>query len=86
MKEIKIPKLDNNSEVAIIAWNVGIGDTVKKGQVLASVETLKTVEEILSEQDGIIYIDIKYQEEAPFNIPIAFICDSEEEFNKLKNG
>lgn len=86
MKEIKILKLDNNSEMALISWNVSSGNKVTQGQILGNVETSKVVEEVKADQEGIIFIDPKFEEEIPFNIPIAFICDSEEEFNKLKNG
>ena len=83
MKEIKLPKLDNNSEIAIISWKVNNHDRVNIGQVICDIETVKAVEEVKTEHEGIIFIDPKYLTEAPFNTPIAFICDNEEEFSKL---
>ena len=83
MKEVIIPKLDNNTEVGIVSWKVGNHDAVKTGQVICEIETLKTVEEIKAEVGGIIHIISKYTNEAPFNIPIAYIVNNEGELSSI---
>ena len=83
MIEIKIPKLDNNSDIAIISWNVKNKEKVTKGQILADIETSKAVEELKSEKDGYIHILEEYGSEVPFNTTIAYIADTKEELEKI---
>jgi len=82
--EIIIPKLDNNSERAILSWKVQEGEKVKKGQPLCTIETMKTVEDLSSEYEGVIHIFPENLSEAVFNIPIALIFEDENELNNFK--
>ena len=53
--EILMPKLGLTMEEGTIEeWKVKVGDTVKKGQVLAIVEAMKLMNEIESEFDGTV--------------------------------
>jgi pyruvate dehydrogenase E2 component (dihydrolipoamide acetyltransferase) len=52
---ILMPRLsDTMTEGVIAAWNKKVGDTVKKGDVLADIETDKATMELESYQDGVL--------------------------------
>ncbi|MCU0394358.1 MAG: pyruvate dehydrogenase complex dihydrolipoamide acetyltransferase [Chitinophagaceae bacterium] len=52
---IKMPRLsDTMTEGVIAAWHKKVGDTVKKGELLAEVETDKATMELESYKDGVI--------------------------------
>ncbi len=52
---IKMPRLsDTMTEGVIAAWQKNIGDTVKKGDVLADIETDKATMELESYKDGVL--------------------------------
>ena len=52
---IKMPRLsDTMTEGVIAAWHKNIGDTVKKGELLAEVETDKATMELDSYKDGVL--------------------------------
>jgi len=60
--EIKIPKLDEIQETATInKWHVKIGDRIKKGDKIATIETLKVNFDIEAESEGIV-LEIRYKE------------------------
>ncbi|TLF53514.1 pyruvate dehydrogenase, partial [Nonomuraea sp. KC401] len=55
MAEIRVPKLNtNDSAYVLAAWLVRDGEPVRAGQAVAEVETSKTVEELVSEHDGVL--------------------------------
>ena len=52
---VKMPRLsDTMTEGVIAAWHKNIGDTVKKGDVLADIETDKATMELESYRDGVL--------------------------------
>jgi len=52
---IKMPRLsDTMTEGVIAGWHKNVGDTVKKGEVLADIETDKATMELESYKDGIL--------------------------------
>ncbi|MEO7311649.1 MAG: pyruvate dehydrogenase complex dihydrolipoamide acetyltransferase [Chitinophagaceae bacterium] len=52
---IKMPRLsDTMTEGVIAAWHKNVGDNVKKGEVLAEIETDKATMELESYQDGVL--------------------------------
>src|ERR1700712_3580442 len=52
---IIMPRLsDTMTEGVIAAWHKKVGDTVKKGELLAEIETDKAVQELESYKDGIL--------------------------------
>ena len=58
--EIVMPKTGlTNTENTLDAWKVSEGDTVKKGQVLAEIESEKTTMPFESMEDGIIHLVAK---------------------------
>jgi len=60
--DVKTPELGGESitEGTIGSWNVKVGDNVKKGAVIAEIETDKVTVEVKAEQDGQI-LELKVQ-------------------------
>ncbi|MEV1240492.1 2-oxo acid dehydrogenase subunit E2 [Nonomuraea sp. NPDC050022] len=55
MGEIRVPKLNNNdSEYMLLEWLAEDGSQVRCDDPLATLETSKAVEELVSEQDGVL--------------------------------
>ena len=53
--EIKMPQFGVSMETgAVSQWNIAVGDTVKAGDVLASIETEKLTNDVVSEVDGVV--------------------------------
>jgi len=56
MIEFKLPSLGADmDEGTLLEWKVGVGDTVKKGQVVAIVDTTKAAVDVESWQEGTVY-------------------------------
>lgn len=64
--------------VLVIAWSAKVGDTVKAGDLLVTVETAKAATEIEADRDGWL-ADIHYHEgqEAPLGAVLGTISDTE---------
>ncbi|MCU1511331.1 MAG: catalytic domain of component of various dehydrogenase complexe, partial [Arthrobacter sp.] len=55
IKEFRLPDLGEGlTESEIVAWKVGVGDTVSLNQIIAEVETAKAVVELPSPFAGVI--------------------------------
>ena len=55
MIEFKLPSLGADmDEGKLLEWKVGVGDTVKKGQVVAVVDTAKAAVDVECWQDGVV--------------------------------
>ncbi|MGB3006083.1 MAG: pyruvate dehydrogenase complex dihydrolipoamide acetyltransferase [Chitinophagaceae bacterium] len=70
MEEVVLmPRLSDTMEAGVIAsWNKKIGDTVKKGEVLADIETDKATLELESYKNGtLLYIGAEKGEKIPVN-------------------
>ena len=53
--EVKVPRLDEVQETATITkWHKKTGDKVTKGEIIASIETMKVSFEVESPADGTI--------------------------------
>lgn len=66
---VLMPRLSDTMEAGVIAsWNKQVGDTVKKGEVLADIETDKATMELESYKNGtLLYIGAKQGEKIPVN-------------------
>jgi pyruvate dehydrogenase E2 component (dihydrolipoamide acetyltransferase) len=70
MEEVVLmPRLSDTMEVGVIAsWNKNVGDTVKKGEVLAEIETDKATMELESYKNGtLLHIGAQKGEKIPVN-------------------
>ncbi len=74
MPEVNMPKLsDTMEEGTVLEWKVQDGDEVKKGQVLAEIESDKASFEIEAEADGVFHVIVDQGASAPVGDPIATI-------------
>ncbi|MFM8709826.1 MAG: pyruvate dehydrogenase complex dihydrolipoamide acetyltransferase [Sphingomonadales bacterium] len=66
---VLMPRLSDTMEAGVIAsWNKQVGDSVKKGEVLADIETDKATMELESYKNGtLLYIGAKPGEKIPVN-------------------
>ncbi len=66
---VLMPRLSDTMEVGVIAgWNKNVGDTVKKGEVLAEIETDKATMELESYKNGtLLHIGAAKGEKIPVN-------------------
>jgi sugar O-acyltransferase (sialic acid O-acetyltransferase NeuD family) len=80
MQPVIVPTTDVNSETAIIVeWRVPDGGTVRHGEVVAEVETSKSVIEVEAPADGLIVHGAREGAEVSLDAPIAQIAASEDE-------
>ncbi len=77
MSEFLMPSLGADMESAVLMeWHVKVGDKVKKGQVIAEVETSKGVIEIEVFTDGIVEkLLVEEETECKVGSPLAIIND-----------
>jgi len=74
MSEINMPKLsDTMEEGTIVEWKKKSGDPVKKGEVIAEVESDKATFDLESEADGVLDILVEQGVPAKIGAPIARI-------------
>ncbi len=74
MSDINMPKLsDTMEEGTIVEWKKKSGDTVKKGEVIAEVESDKATFDLESEDDGVLDIIVQQGVPAKIGAPIARI-------------
>jgi len=72
MAEINMPKLsDTMEEGTIVEWKKKSGDPVKKGEVIAEVESDKATFDLESEADGVLDIIVEQGVPAKIGAPIA---------------
>src|SRR6266571_3072610 len=74
---ILMPRLsDTMTEGVIAAWHKKVGDMVKKGDLLADVETDKATMELESYKEGkLLYIGAQKGEKVPVNALLCIIGD-----------
>jgi pyruvate dehydrogenase E2 component (dihydrolipoamide acetyltransferase) len=80
MAEFKMPSLGADMDAGtLVEWKIKPGDHVKRGDVIAAVETAKGVIEIEIFEDGIVdQIFVPVGVEVPVGQVIARICSAEE--------
>ena len=77
MPDINMPKLsDTMEEGTIVEWKKKSGDPVKKGEVIAEVESDKATFDLESEADGVLNILVEQGVPAKIGAPIARIGDT----------
>jgi len=78
MPDINMPKLsDTMEEGTIVEWKKKTGDPVKKGEVIAEVESDKATFDLESEADGVLNILVEQGVPAKIGAPIARIGDTD---------
>jgi pyruvate dehydrogenase E2 component (dihydrolipoamide acetyltransferase) len=77
MPDINMPKLsDTMEEGTVVEWKKKSGDPVKKGEVIAEVESDKATFDLESEADGVLNILVEQGVPAKIGAPIARIGDA----------
>jgi pyruvate/2-oxoglutarate dehydrogenase complex dihydrolipoamide acyltransferase (E2) component len=74
-KIIRLPRLDEAQETArIVEWHKKVGDYVKKGDKIVTIETMKVIYDVESEYEGVITeIYHSIGEELPVGEPLCSI-------------
>ncbi|CAN5852682.1 dihydrolipoamide acetyltransferase family protein [soil metagenome] len=82
---IRMPKLsDTMTDGVVASWNKKVGDSVKRGEILAEIETDKATMEFESFYNGtLLYIGIEKGQGAPVDAIIAIIGDKEEDIKAI---
>src|SRR5689334_13987148 len=87
MEEVVLmPRLsDTMTEGVIAAWHKNVGDDVKKGDILADIETDKATMELESYKEGkLLYIGAQKGEKVPVNALLCIIGDEKKvDVNKI---
>ncbi|HEV3101760.1 MAG TPA: dihydrolipoamide acetyltransferase family protein, partial [Candidatus Dormibacteraeota bacterium] len=74
MADVNMPKLsDTMEEGTVVEWKKKSGDVVKKGEVIAEVESDKATFDLESEDDGVLNIIVEQGVPAKIGAPIARI-------------
>ena len=74
MSDVNMPKLsDTMEEGTVVEWKKKSGDPVKKGEVIAEVESDKATFDLESEADGVLDIIVQQGVPAKIGAPIARI-------------
>jgi pyruvate dehydrogenase E2 component (dihydrolipoamide acetyltransferase) len=77
MPDVNMPKLsDTMEEGTIVEWKKKSGDVVKKGEVIAEVESDKATFDLESEDDGVLSIMVEQGVPAKIGAPIARIGEA----------
>jgi pyruvate dehydrogenase E2 component (dihydrolipoamide acetyltransferase) len=77
MADVNMPKLsDTMEEGTIVEWKKKSGDVVKKGDVIAEVESDKATFDLESEDDGVLNIIVEQGVPAKIGAPIARIGEA----------
>jgi pyruvate dehydrogenase E2 component (dihydrolipoamide acetyltransferase) len=82
---IKMPKLsDTMTEGVVASWNKKVGDTVKRGDILAEIETDKATMEFESFYNGtLLYIGVEKGQGAPVDAILAIIGEKGEDVKAI---
>jgi pyruvate dehydrogenase E2 component (dihydrolipoamide acetyltransferase) len=82
---VKMPKLsDTMTEGVVAAWHKKVGDTVKKGDLLAEIETDKATMEFESFFNGtLLHIGVEQGKGAPVDAVLAIIGEKGEDVSKI---
>src|ERR1051326_616277 len=85
---ILMPRLsDTMTEGVIAAWHKKVGDSVKKGELLAEIETDKATMELESYKDGtLLHIGTEKGGKLQVNDLLAIIGNSGEDISSLVKG
>ena len=78
---VELPRLSDTMEEGVVAeWRIAVGDKVKRGQVIADIETDKATMELDSYFDGVLlHIAVK-EGQVPINGVIAVIGEEGEDW------
>ncbi|AHG02965.1 dihydrolipoyllysine acetyltransferase [Halobacterium sp. DL1] len=83
---VRMPKLGVEMEVGeVVEWHVSVGDAVEEGDVLAEIESEKSVAEVAAREDGVlrtVYLDVNG--EAPPGGAMGIVAGADEDIGDLE--
>lgn len=83
--EIKMPRIGTNDDYVNLAqWMVRNGETVKKGQVIAVLETTKETSDLVAPAEGYIELSAVQGEDIVVGQTVAYIHDTLSRFERLQ--
>ncbi|WP_049946377.1 E3 binding domain-containing protein, partial [Halalkalicoccus jeotgali] len=82
---VKMPKLGLEMERGtLLEWHIGEDDPVEEGDVIAEIESEKSIGEIEAREDGVLrLIDLEEGETVPPGTPIGIVAGAEEDIGSL---
>ena len=87
MNKIIIPNVNNNeTEAKLTSWDVNDGDLVKKGDIIASLQTTKADVDIESEFEGYIKIISEVNKSYEVGTTIAYIFNEIEKYENYDSS
>lgn len=83
---VKMPKLGLEMEQGtLLEWYIEEGDTVEEDEVLAEIESEKSIGEIEAREDGVLrLVDIGEGETVPPGTPIGIVAGADEDISELE--
>ena len=83
---VRMPKLGVEMETGIvIAWHVDVDEAVSEDDVIAEIESEKSVAEVEAREDGVlrrVYLDV--DDEAPPGAPMGIVAGADEDISELE--
>ena len=87
MNKIIIPNVNNNeTEAELISWNVNDGDLVKRGDIIASLQTTKADVDIESDFEGYIKIISEINNSYEVGTTIAYVLEEIEKYENFDSS
>jgi pyruvate/2-oxoglutarate dehydrogenase complex dihydrolipoamide acyltransferase (E2) component len=78
LHEISVPQLGaNDSEVIVTEWKVTSGAKVSAGETIGTLETTKTVVDLVAEDPGYVYLLVEQGATVPMSSVVALIAPQE---------
>ena len=87
MIEFKLPSLGADMDKGtLLQWNIGPGDTVKRGQIVAVVDTSKAAVDVESWQEGVVFeLLVQPGETIPVGTVLATLLEAGETPETVKS-
>ncbi len=84
---VKMPKLGLEMEQGtLLEWYIEEGGSVEEGEVIAEIESEKSIGEIEAREDGVLRsTDLEEGESVPPGTPIAVVADADEDIADLRS-
>ncbi|MBW2709922.1 MAG: E3 binding domain-containing protein, partial [Deltaproteobacteria bacterium] len=85
--EVLMPKLGMTMEEGkLVEWSKNEKDSVHKDEIICIIETDKVTYEVESPGSGILAILVEPAENIPVGTLMAYLAESEEEYQQIKQG
>ena len=87
MQPIVVPTINSNdTDVLLVSWAKGDGETVRRGETIVVLETTKAIFELDAECDGVLQTQAVVQKRYPFGSTIGWLFASAAEREQRQNA